>query len=432
MDSGPTLNVHPILAVTILTAIPVVAFALWAEYYGRAIDAVIKAGPPGKGEELDRPAELRRSRYAGIYAFIVVTCTYLATAPLRQDHPLAGLLVFLTALISQSQVQAGIERRIRGTEEQAQSEAMVFAKTLIWTMASLVFYFALIWGALYGTHTVLVELAVAREKGVWILAGVGIASIFGATALLLALTPFHLRKMLPVSLMPRDSKRDLIERCFARNGFRPPEIYIIELDGFRFTNAVISGFMRGRGIFRPALFLSKPLLEKFSYTELEAIILHEASHWALHHARRRFVNSLAVIVLSTLALSFAFIAGQLFLPPGAQALLRVATTVAALFLPFALVRQQTEKHEYEADRHCVLSFGADLEAFALALRKIDTLNDSDSGQTDPFNQFNPAGGHPTTEMRILRVRTAYEKFAKTLEKAESGPKSNNDSYDQAA
>ncbi len=431
MDSGPTLNVHPILAVIILTAIPVVAFALWAEYYGRAIDAVIKSGAsskPADKVELDRPAELRRARWAGIYAFIVVTCTYLSTAPLRQEHPLSSLLVFLAALIAQSQVQAGIERRIRGNEAAAPSETLVFAKTLIWTMGSLVFYFSLIWGALYAAHLVLTELAIARETGVWILAGVGIASIFGATALLLALTPFHLRKMLPVSLLPRDSKRELIERCFTRNGFRAPEIWLIELDGFRFTNAMISGFVRGRGFFRPALFLSKPLLDKFSYAELEAIILHETSHWALHHARRRFVNSLAVIVLSTLALSFAFIAGQLLLPAGAQALLRVVTTVAAIFLPFALVRQQTEKHEFEADRHCILTLGADLESFATALRKIDHLNDSDSGQTDPFNHFNPAGGHPATELRILRVRDAYRKFEKTLEKAQSS----DDSLDKAA
>lgn len=429
MDAVPTLAVHPVLAVTIVTAIPVVAFALWADYYGRYIDE----NADKKGDEaLDRPTELRRARWASIYAFLVLACIYLSTGPIRRDHSLACLLVFVVALSIQSHTQTTLERKIRGPMTATGGDYFrVFAKAMIWTLGSLFFYFSLIWGGLYIGHTILSSSAMPREFAVWVLASIGIFSIFGATSLLLALTPFHLRKMLPTTRLSADDVlRAKIEDCFTRAGFRAPDIWILELDDFRFTNAMISGFSSGRGIFKPALFLSRTMMTKLSHDELEAVILHEVSHWSLKHMRRRFVNSLIAIAASTVVLSFAFVAGQMFLAPAGQALLRIVTTLSALFIPFMLVRNQTEQHEVEADLHCVLSLGASAESFANALRKIDKLNDFDGQNRDPFTAL--GGGHPATEMRILRVRQALDELQK-LEKTESSDQNDQgDHFNKAA
>lgn len=408
------LTQYPVIGLTILAAIPVVSYALWAEYWGRYLDEARKGSRERGGEEFNRVAELRKIRWAGIYVFVTQALLYLSSAPLRAERPVLAAMIFMASLFLQSQVQYGLERKVHGPEQapqaaggQARSGLTAFFWTLlmsgaylatVWTTAALFAGVAAVTGA--GKESMVVAMLVGAAAGIF--AGVGL--IFGTGAL-------HLRKMLPVSRLEDARLRELFAECFRAARVPEPEFWVIEIDRRRFTNAMMAGFRGGRGWFRPGLFVSRTLIEEFSPEEIRAVVLHEASHSALSHLRRRLWGTLGAVFGTSFALTGALLAAHVFLPAETVGMLRIVLTIASIGMPLWLLRSQGEKHELEADAHAVLELGAGFEDFARALRKMDTLNGASSERRDPRSLLSPAGAHPATERRIFLLARKIEERA---------------------
>ena len=192
METEVTLTVPPILAVVILTAIPVVCFALWCEYFKASIEE-----RRTKDDEFDQSLELRRVRWTTLFALLVQVFVHLSIAPIRVFAPLSSLLLFFGALLVQSRISLQAERSLRLPSSTERDHFQVIIRAMLWTMGSLFFYFGLLWGSLLSAHALLSRLSISREAAVWSLAAVGVAAIFAATGLLIGLAPLHLRKMLP-------------------------------------------------------------------------------------------------------------------------------------------------------------------------------------------------------------------------------------------
>jgi Zn-dependent protease with chaperone function len=420
------LTQYPVIGLTILAAIPVVSYALWAEYWGRYLDEARREKP----REFDRAAELRKIRWAGIYVFITQALLYLSSAPLRMERPVLAAMIFMASLFLQSQIQYGLEQKAHGPrdaakptgtagpETQAQTDARAAAEharsgfvAFLWTLVTVGGYLAAVWGCAAIAAGIGVLAGASKETMAVLLLTGAATGIFAGVAMIFATGPVHLRKLLPTARLEDPARRELFEECFRRAGVPAPEFWVVQLDARRFTNAMMAGFRGGRGWFRPGLFVSRSMLEAFEPEELRAIILHEASHARLGHLRKRLLGTIGAVLGTSFVLTGILLAAHAFLPAESVGPLRIVLTIASVLAPLWLLRAQGERQELQADACAVLELGADFEAFSRALRRMDSLNGSSSDRKDPNAYLSPASAHPTTEKRLMLLAKRVEERA---------------------
>lgn len=394
-----------------MSAVPVVIFAIWADLFERLI-AAMKA----EKETIDVPSELRRVRWASIVAFLGEGAVYLLATPLREKHYLPSLAIFCTALMIQSWIQSGVESKLRSIPAAPTAQAKWLLRSTAWIIANLAVYFGWIWASFAVSYRLLEKSPLSGEARVALLLVAGVIGIFSATFILMSLAPVHIRNLIPNRDFGETDLRLKLDACFRDAGFDPPRMAIMDTEDFKYSNAVIAGFPGAKGIFRPVLLLSGALFKGLSDEELIAVVKHEVSHWSLKHLKRRVGAVLASIVGTTLLFGSMLALAAIALPPEGQAFVRLMTTLLSVVLPFWVIRSQTRLHETEADVYTVTRLGADLEQMASALRKMDRMNDLDSSKVDPFSSIGVAGGHPETELRILRMRTYLAAAAKVAQK----------------
>src|SRR5690606_34209593 len=112
----PDMTQRLLLGSALFTAIPVVTFALWADYLGRYIE--LRMNPPEDLEipEEDLPpfdpqVEFQRVRWGGMMALVVQLVIFLLNRETRAEYPFYSIGLLLVALFLQSQIQYGLERR---------------------------------------------------------------------------------------------------------------------------------------------------------------------------------------------------------------------------------------------------------------------------------------------------------------------------------
>lgn len=390
------ISQHALLGLAILTAIPVVMFALWGQYYQQHITELLESK-----EKVDRAAELYRIRVAGAWMVILQLIIFFSAYPIRKIYPLSGLAISLAGLLLQGQIQFGLERKLRELEASHSEQLKLALRAFLWVCAGSALYVGLVIASILGAFMVTQALHTPQALTVAILILGTMVGIVAGLILNFGLAPVYLRKMLPIIPLEDAKTRALVEDCFARAGLTNPDFWIIQADGFKFGNAMIAGLPGGKGWFKPGLFISSPLLQALTPAELQAVVCHEVSHVSLRHLKRRFLMTLAVSVglcgLSGLMAVLAYMA----LPQQFSGFVGPIGAVIAFFLAVGALRPQGPLHEMEADAHAVLKLGAEFEALASALRKLDALND----QQERGKSF----GHPETEFRIQELKRKIEK-----------------------
>jgi Zn-dependent protease with chaperone function len=380
-----------LLSLVIFSAMSATVFALWAEYFGRGVT------------DENREESFATLRMQGVLAFLAQLVIYAAHTPAIQGAPVLTLGILMAALLVQSQTQFALEKKIRGIRATPADQLRFTARAVFWSCASLATYIVSIFTL--STASILACRALEASQNAT-LAAVVLATVAGALVglwLSFGLSPFFVRKSLPTTALNHERVRELISRCFSRAGLAAPEVWVIEMDEFRNTNAMVAGFRSGRGPFRPALFVTRSLISELTDTELEAVLLHEAAHMRHHHLRKRFLFSIASLAATATGCSLAFVVGYALLPAPLRGLVALVTPVVAFVAPFMAMRRQIARQEIEADVVAVRDLGADFTGFQSALRKLDRLNDRASGRGRALE-----GGHPLTELRIALVARAIE------------------------
>jgi Zn-dependent protease with chaperone function len=186
------------------------------------------------------------------------------------------------------------------------------------------------------------------------------------------------------------------------------------MEGLESNNVLIAGFQKGFGPFRPALFISKPLLNTLKKEELQAIILHEISHIKLNHLRNRFIFSSGLLIFASLLSGLTVLLFHLLTGGSAVApLAGLSTLVTMMIISFRKIAEQNRFHELEADIHAI-QIGSTIDDFEGALRKMDQLNQLNTNRravaSEEHQPAMSADGHPSTDERIRILR---EYFART-------------------
>jgi Zn-dependent protease with chaperone function len=400
----------------VLTAIPIVIFALWAEYTGRHIDRL----SAGKGE-FDRGVELARIKMAGICALIFQVTLFLGSGEIRETYPLISIFLLVSAIVLQGTVQAALERKLRATIQSPRAPALDAngnarrqearpgepgsermkpgeqlehaARAIFWAIAAAGLYVLVLMASVKAAMLIAgVSGAGPAGKNVLVILG-AILGVLAGLIVNFALGPFHLRRILPTKPLGDPERRKLLESCFVRAGLPTPDLWVIDSEKLKFEATMMAGFRW----LRPALFISRGALASLGLPELQAVVLREASHVSLSHLRKRFLLSFVLIVGTTFLATFVVLLGhELF--PSLQPVIGPVAGGLALFFTFRTLGRQTRFHEFEADVHAIEKLGARLDDLVAALRKLDFLNELSLTQ---------GLAHPSTELRIRRLNAHF-------------------------
>jgi Zn-dependent protease with chaperone function len=431
----------------VFTAIPVVALAIWADWFGRALDAQATEDPL-----YEREPEVAKVRMAGVCALIAQFMVFGAVTELRAEAPVIGWIAVFGAVFWQGRILAKLEKRagrtthpgLKGGDRNINARAPgssdgapqddLAQGALDMRMAMRGFVWATIGGMLYlfsFAFPVIVASMIAKAAampenlaGAFILCA-ALVGMLGGLAINFALTPFFLHNTLPTQAIDEANHPELkamLESCFAQNGLKTPTLWIIESPRVREATAMIAGFSNGSGILRPGLFLSRGIVESLNSEQLRAVILHEVAHLKLNHLRRRLLYSAALIFGTTTAATALVYATSILMPASEiRNYIGFGAAAAAFVATFRLLGRQSRSHETEADSHSVSALGASHQALTSALRRLDEVNDlADPLRANPMAALG-GGTHPRTDRRVeaLDQKFGGDSFAVVLKQAES-------------
>lgn len=139
-------------------------------------------------------------------------------------------------------------------------------------------------------------------------------------------------------------------------------------------NVVVAGFKGGKGMFRPAIFLSETVSQRCTAHEIDCIIAHELGHLASSHLKKRVVSSL--VIFSSGAVFTALVILGIHWSGYAQIATHVGTFagIVPALLTWVHNRRLLCSYEKEADMRAIYEFGATAEGLLSALRTLSTLN----------------------------------------------------------
>jgi Zn-dependent protease with chaperone function len=390
----------PVFGLAIASAIPVVMFALWAEYFSEDW----RKSRESREDEEELEVSIARVRLAGLLATTLQLVLFLATSGIRHEDSLAGVAgiwITLAALVTQRIHQASLERMLlegqsAATTAQLKNPSPLAGPTLLWAFAGVAIYLGILGASLFSTA---VAIAVFKWTGLKAMAAVAVGTMSGYTAALASnflVSPWILGKMLPSKALENGPEFGRISEYFGASGVPLPEIRVLAPDApLRSSNAWVSGVSWAARWIRPTLWLTPALLELLDERELEAVVKHEIIHLRKNHLTQRFLLawSMSILVLFTVAAAM----GLSVILPAAQ--VGPILPAFSLFLAVAMVwgsirglEEQSRNHELEADHLCVMELGASAGALASAIRKVDAANPAASAAL--------ARSHPTLELRL--------------------------------
>ncbi|MEK6704581.1 MAG: M48 family metalloprotease, partial [Bdellovibrionota bacterium] len=340
--------------VAILSAIPLVMFAIWADYTGKKLKP-------------DNIIDLHKIRITGFLAVMAQVIVFLATTALRSKNPIASTLVFLTSLVAQSILQIRLELKVRNPSPGEAKERMALS------MKGLVF---LLLGAASWLGIILLCLASAVVLGRFLVLPKSLSVLLpfaGAlTGIILSLVfnfafaPFFLRHTLSVEQLGKGDLRDIFSAIFQKCGFKPAAVWVIKnKDRFSLSTAFVAGLRGGVGPFKPSLFISKTIVDHFRNDEILAILLHEIGHVLLNHLRNRLALSITLIICTTAAGVFLSIF-MYSVFAGFQLLIGPIIAIAALVFSLKMMVRQGRRQEMAADIYSMEAMGGDPQSLIQA------------------------------------------------------------------
>lgn len=407
-----------IMALAAISAIPVVIYALWADYFERHVHQLTIKRP-----QTDYQGEVETIRITGFLVILFELALFLGSVEVRAVYPLVTLAIFGGASLVQIFLQAGLERKLVPIEKKPDNLLELGARAaLSWTLGVTIHVFILAVFIKLASWTV-VKLALPALPSFILMICSGVLGLIGGLCLNFALSPYHLRKLLPSTPLIDSQVTSMLEKCFAKAGVTLPKFWIIELKQYRIVNILSVGFQTHLRPFRPAMFICRPILNILSDQELEAVVLNEVSHQSLRHLRKRFLlTSLLILVTAAIAI-LTIVVGQRFLPKEWVADVLGPTVAFISFLAsLRCLGWQRKNHELEGDLYSIEKLGVSPEQLSSALRKLDLSMIKLPVKEDvPVSPATPLLGFPETEERIqliqhrLRSETKVSANQRTLE-----------------
>lgn len=378
-----------------------ISCVLWTWRFDRRLKPEDISGADARAETVQK---FRNGGFCFTALQFVVFFGFLAIVqPERDTFFNDGGLLFLTLLLAQGHAGFSVEKRLRGLQVGHLQIFWQAIRGILFSACMYGIYFLVTSGAPRLMALAVTRFSLSSDAIELLIVAATVMGVLTGLSLLVLIAPLSVRILLPCSRLEEPRVLQCLERCFERAGLKCPAPWVIHLDRFKFHNAMVCGFQSGKGWFRPAVFVSNSLIQKLSQEELEAVILHEASHISLNHIPKRMLAGFAAFcagfapLLIVITLLSNVLSHNLLLPSLLMSLLLNAA--AQIYVLSQVVRRQ----ELEADENAIV-LGADIDELSRALVKLTTLNDQSSRKKDLASRFSAASAHPCTEERIAILR----------------------------
>jgi Zn-dependent protease with chaperone function len=419
-------GVMNLTGLVILTTIPIVAFALWCDYFERYFQAKLD-----EREEENRSDELYRIRTAGFFINIFEILIFFGSTPIRREHPAITYPLFLTAFLVQLALQRNLEGKVAGADLEKNGGSLYWQaiRTFFWSLLAGLSYVASILGSVFVFSAIgVVTHAPMGVKLGLVLVGMGVG-VVGGLCLSFALGALFVRKILNAQAAPEGELRQSLTELFTSAKVPVPEFWLIDtleaqtgkasgsVQGGAHESAMMAGFPRGRGIFKPGLFISGGLANKLTEGEFNSVVLHEISHWKLQHLKKRFTFSAGLILCAALMTGFSVLCSRFMgVSQQGQTMVGFTSLLISFVFAFRLLARLVKYQEFAADIHSIEKLGATLSDLSSALRKLDRISTPNLPQKRDPGSMLISLGHPATEFRI-RVLENYFKRTAEIEAA---------------
>jgi Zn-dependent protease with chaperone function len=400
MDSEHTTLEASAKALGLISMIPVILFALWADAIERSIKESPKEYPSAELEN-----ESNKLKLISVIIIIFQLSLYLEASPIRQAYPLLSLAILIFSVSLQGFVQYHTDETLFPDLYSSESLFVILVKLVrAWTLGILIcsFFLTLF---LQAGYFISKYLQLRAELGSMVL-------IFSSTLAMIlglvsnyALAPFHIRKTLPHEQMKDHEFCKSISDLFTQYSLPMPKIWRINLEKLRIIDLSVLGVQQGKSIFQFSLFVSKSALENLSEHELQALLKTELSHILLKHPTKKLIYSCTLLLGSTLlailgGLATLYILNRPDLADG----MGMGIGFVCFFISFRWIGIKSRYFEFEADIYVVKHLKVDFEVWASALRRLDILMLKQNPNFENY-PFQKDQGLPETEQRIRMLAT---------------------------
>lgn len=397
MDPEVLSPENSLKALAIMSAIPVVIFALWADAFAKHLAELAIKKP-----DYEKESEQEKIRIAGILGLLLQFTLFLSSSELRETFPLPTNLIFVAAIVLHLTIQSRLEKKVQTSTEKEPSEEIVgiLASTLVSWLIGLTLQVLILLGSVKAGIWTANHLHFPSSSSGLVALGFGILGVGMGLFINYALGPLYFKNILPYSKVDDPDLLTRMSGCFQQLKLKAPDFVLINLDKFKITTLSWVGFQNGRGIFRPIFAVSRWMLTALSPKELDALILNHAAHIALRHPKKRFILTLTLITLTTLvALVSVMVFQNITTPKIAIDLLGPSVAILAFIISFRIMGLQSKKHEFETDVYTIEHLGVEVEDLVHALEKLDQQIQPDPTSVIPI--------HPDTVVRIGLIRQHF-------------------------
>jgi Zn-dependent protease with chaperone function len=373
----------------------VVIFALWAEHFDRHLVNLAIKNP-----KFDRTIETEKIRVGSLCVILFQFTLFIGSYELRHEYPFYSQLIFCTTVLLQMSLQSRLEKKLLALGAKSDNLIALLTKGFISWLFGAVFYIATVFASIRGAMWATEKFHLSTNTGVFLFFMSGILGIMGGLLANFAIAPFALKKVFPSTEDIDDAVKTEIESSFKKASLPVPKLSVIELHQYIFVKSMVAGYQRGRWVFKPTLFLARPLLSSLSKTEIQALVYNHISHLALKHFRKKFLLSFSLILLTTFVALLSIYISRTFLSEhNAFEIVGPAFALASFFTSFKILTQQIKSHQTEADLYTLEKFGVEFEDFAKCLKKLDRPK-------DPKALEQPL--YPDTERRLEQLKSALD------------------------
>ncbi len=238
-------------------------------------------------------------------------------------------------------------------------------------------------------------------------------AIVGALLATVAAAPLMIRVLFPCTIMAESSLKRGFKAVFDDAKSPISEVFILNTNKIKVSNALVCGSRFGMGPTRRTLFLSENLFHLLSENELNSVLCHEAAHFQLHHLAKRAGWILAGMLFAVAVTSIPVTAVTLLFRhvPSVQWALNISLVVLNLFIQFWMIARVIKRQELEADAQAV-KLGATPKTLISALEKITHYNGSEEKPRDFLTQMTVGSFHPSFEERKAALTLNSQKVGK--------------------
>ncbi|MBC7690416.1 MAG: M48 family metalloprotease [Methylotenera sp.] len=256
-------------------------------------------------------------------------------------------------------------------------------------------YGTIVFGSLVAAFALATALHATPAQSTGFVALGLLVGIFGGLLFNFAMGPVQLKQTLHAQPLSQASLNqhpttlgEMIQETFNRQEMKTPQVFLVSDEESKLYGhtVLISGFSFGRGIFRPALFISEAILAGCSEEEFKSILTHEMAHLQSNHLFKRISLMCGGFLTATFLSSIFVAAFHVITEVPIQGPLLLLNLLVPVTTTLWLVKKQSFRHEHEADAISVKRFGSSPQALKSALEKLETLNLRKDTKTSTLTQ----------------------------------------------